>query len=538
MHRRIVAAYSAFIILFTAMTGRLGNIINSGESAQAAATQSSYSLEIGEDRGFIYDSKLKPLVNHEIKTVLAVVPSPEAVLKLKEELPAESFEIVLPLLEGKRPTAINADKAIEGQGIDSFEFYVRNIENQSAVHILGYTDSSNSGVCGIEKGYDSLLKELGGRVSVKYFINAVNQAVGEQNAGIDDSRENKRAGIVLTIDRDIQSIVESSAAVIEKGAVVVMDVQTGKIAAMCSVPDYDVTNIEAYLDSPDSPFFNRALAAYNVGSSFKICVAAAALEAGYSSDFGYTCTGHYKLGEQRYGCHYLAGHEYLDMYTAMEKSCNPYFINLGQRIGKQKLANMAEKLGFGYALKLAEGVVSASGNFPHLSDISAGELANLSFGQGTLTATPVQMAQMLSIVANGGLSVYPSLIEGVTHDGVIIEKEEYPEPVRILSEKTAKTLRGMLENVVLQGTGQNAEPSLCMAGGKTSSAQTGVYVEGEETVHAWFVGFFPAELPKYSVVVFSEGGESGGKIPASVFRDICDRIILLENAEVSRELIY
>ena len=186
---------------------------------------------------------------------------------------------------------------------------------------------------------------------------------------------------------------------------------------------------------------------------------------------------------------------------------------------------MAKAIGFGRETQLAPGIVSQEGTLPTESDLNnLHELANFSFGQGKLTATPIQVASMVSAVANGGMAVTPKLVLGSTQDGKTIEEKEQPAPVRIFSEQTASILRQDMIGVVEEGSATMAKPQQGGAGGKTASAQTGMYDEnGEEIVHAWFAGFFPAQNPKYAAVILIEGGEYGGMVASPLFKEIVDR---------------
>ena len=149
---------------------------------------------------------------------------------------------------------------------------------------------------------------------------------------------------------------------------------------------------------------------------------------------------------------------------------------------------------------------------------SPAEVANLSFGQGKLTATPVQIAQLVSTVANGGKSVHPRLVYGTTEDGLSIQNQEegYAQN-QVISPAAAKRVAQFMVDTVEYGSGQKAKPKAGGAGGKTASAQTGIYEDGVEIVHAWFAGFYPAEEPRYTIVVLAEGMESGGDYAAPVF---------------------
>ncbi len=537
MEKRIVYAYILTLTLITALMVRLAVLSQGEEFRAAAAIQSSYGLEVGESRGTIYDRNLKPLVNNASQILLAVAPTPESVTVLREQLPTEEFQRDLPLLESGKPVVLQASQMVVGAGVESFRIPVRNTENQLAPHIIGYIDGSGTGVCGVESGYNQLLQYYGGQVETHYLINAFGGALAGGAVQVTDTRPEKQGGVALTLDRRIQQLVEQAGEEIPQGAVVVMDPDTGEILGMASFPDYSPLELGEALTAQGSPLFNRAIAAYNVGSTFKICVAAAALEMGFSPDYEYVCPGYYELGEQRYYCHQRSGHWQLAMARALRQSCNPYFINLGQQVGAARLYQMASAMGFGSAVKLAEGVVSAAGTLPLPEEIDLGELANLSFGQGKLTATPIQVTQMMASVANGGFAVQPTLFLGTTEDGAVLDRADGTEPRRIMSQETAEQLLELLEGVVTQeGSGRQAAPQFGQAAGKTASAQTGRYEQGQEIVHGWFTGAWPAEDPRYVITVLVEGGESGGELPARVFRNLTEGLALLEDGELYQQV--
>lgn len=525
------------ILLLLALCGVLLRVlwVSRGEQYQrAAAAQSSYTLSAGTIRGNIYDSRLYPLVNAETETVLAVNPVPAAITALRQSLPPEQFEEIFPLLQSGRPLLIKSSVPVEGDGITALTLPKRYGKNQLAPHIVGYVDGEGHGVCGIEAGCEDKLTRWGGTVTVRYTVNAWRQATGADPVISDPA--NRTAGVVLTIDRELQAAVEREASALGRGAVVLMEAETGAIRAMASVPDYEVTDVASALSSTESPLMNRATATWNVGSVFKICVAAAALENGVEPPEDYCCEGYYRLGDHSYFCHERGGHGTVGLQQALELSCNPYFVELGQRIGAEALLRMAQRIGFGGSMRLAEGISSAAGTLPTLDETTAGELANLSFGQGKLTATPVQVAVLLAAVANGGCMVQPFLQAGDSFDGKTVQPATVGSPIRVMSEQTAKTLRELLVSTVENGTGYRAENRYCGSGGKTASAQTGRYRNGEEIVHAWFGGFFPAEEPKYVLVVFQEGGKAGGQTPAAVFRRISEAVYCIEHPRPISEL--
>lgn len=537
IHKRIVIIYVIALSAITLVMIRIASITSGEGLRQAAAVQSSYALNVGESRGMIYDRNLKPLVNRDSRYVAAVTPTPEATAALSSKLPQEEFQRLLPMLESGRPVLLPTSREVYGSGIESFCLPIRYQEDSLAHHVIGYLNGSGEGVAGIEYGYNRLLQQSGGRIRISYNINALGAALGDNAVKVTDTRNGSRSGLVLTLDREIQRIAQDAAKEMRRGAVVVMDVETGELMAMVSLPDYDPLNVAAALDRYDSPLFNRATAAYNVGSTFKLVVAAAALEQGYTTDYTYVCPGYYQLDEQRYYCHQRSGHWELAMERAIGQSCNPYFINLGQRLGAVRLLEMARAMGFGEGMQLADGVTAAAGTLPDDPNrVTLGELSNLSFGQGTLTATPVQVTQMTAIIAGGGGYLRPTLYRGITTDGITIDAEEAEEKHQVISAGTAATLREMMIFAVENGSGKNAKPAYCSAGGKTGSAQTGMYEGDTEIVHGWFTGFYPEQNPRYAITVLEEAGGNGGEAPANVFRNICNGLALQSDYYLKRRV--
>ena len=337
-------------------------------------------------------------------------------------------------------------------------------------------------------------------------------------------------GIALTLDRDIQQVIqEAGTEMLDKGAIVVMDPYSGEILAAASFPAFDPGDLSAAVfDTENTPMINRAFLAYSVGSTFKTVTAAAALEAGIPLTEVNECTGRVDISGQIFRCHKRSGHGELDMLDAMKESCNPYFIGLGQKIGGAALLEAAKRFGFGEKVILAEGISVSAGNLPSArSMINPAAAANLSFGQGELTASPVQIARMMAAVVNGGILVTPRLVLGET-DGRNIFREAAPLKKQIVDRNVAAQLQTFLIHCVMVAEGQNALPQTVTAGGKTATAQTGRYdSDGNEMEHGWFAGFFPAVNPSFVAVVFSENSGFGNATAAPVFARIADGIMAL-----------
>lgn len=230
-----------------------------------------------------------------------------------------------------------------------------------APHVVGYLSGDGiNGAAGIEQAYNDWLNACGGEATVTYSADAMGKPLQDTDPKLVNTLDNAKAGVVLTLDADIQKITERVAKnYIQKGAVLVMEPSSGQILSMVSLPDYQPDTVAESLENEDSPLLNRALCNYNCGSVFKIVSAAAALEAGVSTEYSYTCTGKYSIEELNFHCHNRLGHGQLNMLQAFGKSCNPYFINLMQQVGGEKLYDMAVTLGFDRPIVLAEGLKTA-----------------------------------------------------------------------------------------------------------------------------------------------------------------------------------
>ncbi len=527
MVRRMTGFLCVMVVLLGAVLLRVAYIGSGGVSVEAAALQSRRTLELAETRAGIFDRNLSPLVNKSLERRVLVFPD---LLEISAILEFTEREELADAFQKFGPSVIDTGgKIIEGEGIYNFSYPRRYGENPLAVHIIGYMNGGK-GVSGIEQSFDSFLEENGKTVSVTYYTDGTGKLLIGEEISLEEEETSENSGVVLTLDSDIQRITEKALSEgTEKGAAVVMDIENGEILACASCPDFDPANIADYLEAEDSPFVNRAFSAYSVGSTWKLAVAASAIEAGISPERAYECTGSIEVDGRVYKCHWALGHGEINMEKALEISCNPYFIDLALEIGGECILEMAKNLGFGTPASFGDNYSSASGSLPSAGSLSAKTvLASFAFGQGSLMATPVQMAVLACAMANGGKAVTPKLVLGTyDREGDYTPTADYAaNPV--MSVKTAEILRDMMINVVENGSGTNAKPNEGGAGGKTASAQTGQYdSEGGEIIHAWFVGFFPAENPKYAIAVFAEGMDSGGDFAAPIFKSICDEINLL-----------
>ncbi|HIZ16560.1 MAG TPA: penicillin-binding protein 2 [Firmicutes bacterium] len=524
MYKRMLAVFISIVIIMTTCSFRLMYLTSSSD-VQAANYGSGYKLEISRGRGTIYDYNLVPITNDSIEYVALVPPTPQAIMEISDQLDAETAQSVLERLKSGNPVATVVSSGFLSEGCTVVKTFKRYSSTQPAAHIIGYVNSDNIGTAGIEKAYEDILSRPSA-LTATYRTDAKGNILSGTEPEIDYSGYNLSAGIALTIDKGLQEAVELAASrYLSAGAVVVLDIGTGKIRAMCSLPEFDQYNVAQSLEDESSPLINRALLNYNVGSVYKLVVAAAALEHGISPDTMFSCSGSYTVGNKTFHC--LGKHGSINMETALEVSCNIYFIQLARSFEPESILGMSRSAGFERSMYLCAGISSDAGLLPSLEVISTqpAALANLSFGQGDLMLTPLHMAGFISAIASGGYYYEPSLIEGLVDDKGKLYNASAPQaPAKILSSSTASILREFMINAVESGTGTAAKPESGGAGGKTATAETGWIKDGREVYQTWFTGFFPAENPQYAVVVLAEDGDSGSRTSAPVFKLIADYV--------------
>ncbi len=527
MEKRAAAFFAIFMLCMFLSILCVYNVSSGTQLAQTADKQSSYQLIVAKTRGTIYDCNLKALTGADDEYAAAIAPSVEGAASLSKILPADTLQKVYPSLTSNKPFTMKLPQKLEAEGISVFTLKKRYSNSQLAPHIIGYLDGTGAGASGVEKAFNKQLTEKQGQISVTYKVDALNRVLRGENVKINDTAYLGKKGVVLTLDKDIQEIVEKAAGqYLTKGAVVVTEVPSCKIRAMASLPDYSPNDVASALKSEDSPLINRCLSAYNVGSAFKLVSASAALEYGLSPDTQYTCTGEIDVSGSPVHCFNSESHGTLNMGQAIAHSCNVYFVNLMQQIPQSQFLLLSQSLGFGRAFEIAPGISSASGNLPTLQSLKIPRaLANFSFGQGDLTATPLQITAMVNAIASGGKFTQPYLYEGLADENLkITSKPEPQKSTAVLSDSTVKLLREFMKESIETGTSKKGKPATGGAGAKTSTAQTGKYVNGEEAVISWFTGFYPYENPKYVITVVAEEGTGGGATCGPVFKQIADSL--------------
>lgn len=497
-------------------------VISSSDELKANVVNNSYSISVQRLRGTIFDTNLRPITNREYKYIAFVTPSERAIIKISEYIEGEELQKVLNTLKDGKVATVELDQEIKSEGIECIKVKKHITENTVAEHLVGYLDNKGHGVCGLEAAFDDILYS-DKLVNVKYSCDAKGNLI-YSDTKVDFDESVYQNGVVTTLDMSMQQITENAMTDVNKGAAVVIEAKTGKIRAMVSKPSYNQTRVEDYLNNTDSPLINRALSAYDVGSVFKPCIAAAALDTDNTLAGEYFCSGSEMIAEHKFICNSHSGHGSINLSSAIAYSCNTYFYNLAVKLGAQNLYNAASNYPFGRAITLCDGIQTLRGNLTSFERLKSNDaaIANFAIGQGDLLISPLSLATLYQAISGDGVYITPTLIEKTISDG---KTQEYslPAPTRVMSEKTAKTLKEYLKGVVLNGTGTKAKPELVSAAGKTATAQTGSKINGKTISNGWFCGFFSAEDPKYVVIIMVENASSGGETAAPVFKSIADK---------------
>ncbi|HVQ77164.1 MAG TPA: penicillin-binding protein 2 [Candidatus Binatia bacterium] len=423
-----------------------------------------------------------------------------------------------------------------------------------ASHLLGYVREVNDeqikqgryrrgdliGQNGLERLLDEYLRGRDG--GERYEVDALGRPVRV----IERDEPEPGAQIVTTIDRRIQEAAERAMSGLT-GAVVVMDPRTGDVLAMTSSPAYDLDRFTGNLDpedwlrlvrDPKFPFLNRAIQSqYAPGSVFKIVVAAAGLQEGtlMPMDRVY-CNGQFHLGGWTFKDWKSGGHGHVNLRASIVHSCNVFYYQAGLRVGPEVIAKYARAFGLGsptgidFPAEKAGLIPSPIWNRQRFGrPWTGGDTVNTAIGQGQVLVTPLQVARMMSAVANGGILWKPRLLQRVEGpNGALL----YAEPTRMagqvdLSPVVWAFLRSALAEVVSKGTGTGARIPTVHVAGKTGTAQSVARSRADRGQdHAWFASFAPADDPEIVVVVLVERGGKGGQVAAPIARKIYEVIFL------------
>ena len=575
--RRMRFALICSTIIFLGLATRVGYIqFFEGEKLQQMAyLQQTLNRNINPKRGTIYDSsgKVALATSSSVETITVNpvnIPSNE-----KEKVATEltqlfnlKYEDVLKKVSKKTAIETIAKKVDKNQtkelrlwmetnnitsGInideDTKRFYPY---NNLASQIIGFCGSDNQGLSGIEAKYDNELKGEKGKIL------KMTDAKGIDITDTSEAYEPAKQGndLVLSIDATIQGIAEKylKEACIDNvctdgGNILLMNPQNGDILAIASYPDfnlnepYTINNEELKANwsnmtatersnALQAMWRNKAISdTYEPGSTFKLVTASTALEEGIvastDKEGEFCCTGYIEVAGVKMKCwRYYRPHGPESLRQALMNSCNPVFIGLGGRIGVTKYYEYLRKYGFlgrtGIDLPGEAGSI-----FLKESKVGPVELGTIAFGQ-RFEVTPIQMITMVSTIANGGIYTQPRIVKQIINSQTgEVKNIETVKKDRVISEDTAKKMLSMMESVVAEGTGKNAQVKGYAIGGKTGTSEDGVNTGKYVTS---FIGVAPISNPEVAILITlynptGEGGHQGGGVAAPIASQVLGEVL-------------
>ena len=524
--KRVLALYAAILFSFAVILCRLYFLAQNQTYAARAKAHSAVRLALPARRGNFYAHTGTLLTGLETQYLALCFPGENSYSRLYAYTDEDGQALLYQNRNRSMPFLLRVERDLYWQGVSCYPFARRYASAPLCQQLIGYLDGEGHGAAGLEKALDKLLTRTGEHDVLLCAVTAQGQLrAGETPQYL--RQDSKAVGAQLTISRQMQRAAEAVAAeTMTSGCILVLDTASAAVRASVSMPGYDPDNLAASLDAPDSPFLNRVLECYTVGSVFKPVLAAAALEAG-DGDFTRECPGYDALNGQVYRCAGSVPHGLVGLDGALEKSCNGYFIELGRELGSERVRQMAAALGFGKGQDIAGSLRSASGVLPEAETLeNEGQFANFCFGQGELLATPLQVAGMMNTIAAGGVYHTPLFVECTVDEttGEELMPLAHGSSRRVFSVQTAEKLQELLAGVVAEGTGRQAAPSEGTAAGKTGTAQTGQFRDGEELKNYWFAGFYPAEKPRWTIVVMQDAQTEPEVSSAAVFARLCDAL--------------
>ncbi|VAX16194.1 Peptidoglycan D,D-transpeptidase MrdA [hydrothermal vent metagenome] len=580
-HRKSKSAIFALLVIlgFTVIVIRLWHLQIIQHSALSDRAENNRIRQVTLDgrRGKILDRNGDALVDSRPSFQLSVIPedleNPKKTLellnrrvefdmeeKLEEIKKARSFEsVVIKRDITREQVAFAEERRLDLPGVHLEIKAIRNyIHNDIASHLLGYlsiitpkqlardTESVYSrndfvGQYGIEKKYEQRLRGRKGLKRIEV------DATGRQLKLLGQEPPKSGEDLRITIDYKTQAAAEKAFEG-KMGAAMAIDPDTGEILAYVSKPSFDPNTFALGITAKDwkslvkdefHPLQNRlSQGQYPPGSTFKIVVAAAALEEGIINESStFYCPGHFRLGRRTYRCWKRGGHGSMTVRDALIQSCDVFFYNAGLKLGINKIARYANIFGLGRYPKINIGP-EKKGLMPttqwkkkyRKESWIKGETVSCSIGQGFVLTTPAQQARMIAAVANGGTLVPPRIIPGQKNKS---ENDSGREPMNI-SPNTIRIIREALRGVVAapHGTAWRLRNGPYSYAGKTGTSQV-IQMKKDDPVenkdlklkfrdHAWFVSFAPYDDPKIAVAVIAEHAGHGGEAAAPIAQRIMD----------------
>lgn len=556
--KKILVAFVISALLMTGLCGQLGflMIARSDHYSKMADALHERERTIKASRGEIVDRNGTVIAaNRTVCTVSVIhnqVKEPEKVIRELARILDLSEEEVRKKVEkwsSREIIRTNVEKSVGDEimnlglsGVKVDEDYRRYYPYGSlASKVLGFTGADNQGIIGLEVMYEKYLKGQDG------LILALSDAKGTELQNAAEERVEPIPGNTLTVSLDvnIQKYAEQAAYQVmeKKGAkavsIIIMNPQNGEIYAMVNAPEFDLndpfslsgessglTGAELQ-DARNKMWRNRCINdTYEPGSTFKIITAAAGLEAGVVHlDDKFSCPGFRIVEDRKIRCHKVGGHGAETFLQGAMNSCNPVFIDVGQRLGVDSFYHYFEQ--FGLLGKTGIDLPGEAATIMHKKEnMGLVELATVSFGQ-SFQITPIQLITTASSIINGGRRITPHFaVSAESTDGMFYRKFSYPERSGVVSGSTSETMRYILEQVVAEGSGKRAKLPEYRIGGKTATSEK--LPRSLKKYISSFLGFAPADDPQVIALITIDepvGIYYGGTIAAPVIADIFSNIL-------------
>ena len=556
--KKIVAVFALCMAAMLFLIGRLGYLMLLRADYYSEKAQDLHERErsIKAALGKILDCNGKVLADNKTVCTISVIHSqikePEKVIDvLTEELGLERDQVKKRVEKNSSIERIktNVDKQTGDKireydlaGVKVDEDYKRNYPyGNLASKVLGFTGSDNQGIVGLEVKYESILKGTDGQILT------MTDARGVELSDTGEGRKEPVSGknLILSLDANLQEYAQQAAyqALEQKQAdsvsIILMRPGNGEILAMVNVPEYDLNDPfnlkkstngmsqQEIQDERNKMWRNGCINdTYEPGSTFKIITASAALEEGVvTPEDTFSCPGFRIVDDRRIRCHKTTGHGSETFVQGVMNSCNPVFIEVGQRLGTDAFYRYFQQ--FGLLEKTGIDLPGEAGTIMHQKkDIGPVELATISFGQ-SFQITPIRLAATVCSLINGGHKITPHFgVEVREDDGTLLETLSYKEGKQIVSEQVSKTMRMILEKVVSEGGGKKAYIEGYHIGGKTATSET--LPRSANKYISSFLGFVPAEDPRIlgiCIINNPQGVYYGGTICAPVMRTVFENIL-------------
>lgn len=553
--KRLLIVVIAFFTLLTIITVKLVSIMTmqADDYGYRARAVQERERSIKAKRGSIYDRNGVVLAGNQavcsISVIYNQIEDPETVIRVlseKLELPEEDVRRRVEKRSVREKIKSNVDKELADEiramnlaGVMIDEDYKRYYPYSTlASHVLGFTGSDNQGIVGLEVYYDDLLMGENGS------INTVTNARGIEVENMAERRVEGTAGqnLVTSIDINIQQyITQKALEVLEKKqakcvCIIVMNPQNGEIYALADVPEYNLnepftlnyeTDETVTQDMWNQMWRNYCISdTYEPGSTFKIVTATTAFEQGVLRvEDQFYCPGYHIVEDRRIRCHKVAGHGAETFREGIMNSCNPVFMQVGERIGVDGFYDGLRKLGL-FEQTGVDLPGEANSIFHKQEKVGPVELATMSFGQ-SFQITPLQLMRAASAVVNGGNLVTPHFgVYTTDENNNVTEVLKYETKTGAVSTATSETMKGLLEAVVAEGTGHRAYIAGYSIGGKTATSEK--LPRSENRYISSFLGFSPADNPQVMTLILidePQGIYYGGTIAAPVVGEIYDNIL-------------